>query len=661
MIAFGSARPAGTDFGGWPPAEAYALNGLSEAEEAYPPLVPAPPPPQMAAAACETGHSAAAAVGTGSFATVPVAYVCGSAPRGDAPPVVAVPQSRLALDVFSQSPAAGGAKGKRRRSTFTEAGSGSFAASPPTTPRSETTGFRRVGLVRRNQSAPPLQTSMNCASEKPAALVDQQGSQALAGGDATAGEVNDAAAGEELSPEEAKRAADAAARKRSSRFRGVTKHRRSGRWEAHIWVRLHTARPRDPSPAIPIPHHPPHEPLCGCPAGRRCVSLASKSTWGGARLTLLLHSAPPLLGPRCQQHRRHENPPLGSYEQEEHAAEAFDVAAMKCKAGKVRLNYPVGKYADLIPLMQSCSLDELVMAVRRRPALRGRVGSGGGRRAAWKPRGNSRHAPLVPPPQIRRQSQGFARGTSAFRGVTRHPNSKWEARLGIPGSKHIYLGVFEDEDDAARAYDSALVRLRGPGAATNFLLGHYSRELALWEEKHAAGGQTIDDFESLVQCVEDQAPASRPPTTTIHQITDTLEELLEAKAYLTASLVDGSQATEAAGGGAFSAAELAMEIARTPQSLAPLMLSERPAPMSLNALERVAEDVPLDPSTPGAGGGGRGRSASGKPSAALRFRPTATGMKNTGEAEDMDGEVFDAGGSTMQNGAHIVLLGAAAE
>ena len=109
------------------------------------------------------------------------------------------------------------------------------------------------------------------------------------------------------------------------------------------------------------------------------MSLASKSTWGGARLTLLLHSAPPLLGPRCQQHRRHENPPLGSYEQEEHAAEAFDVAAMKCKAGKVRLNYPVGKYADLIPLMQSCSLDELVMAVRRRPALRGRVGSGGGR------------------------------------------------------------------------------------------------------------------------------------------------------------------------------------------------------------------------------------------------------------------------------------------
>jgi len=28
-----------------------------------------------------------------------------------------------------------------------------------------------------------------------------------------------------------------AGRKRSSRFRGVTKHRRSGRYEAHVWVR----------------------------------------------------------------------------------------------------------------------------------------------------------------------------------------------------------------------------------------------------------------------------------------------------------------------------------------------------------------------------------------------------------------------------------------
>ena len=94
---------------------------------------------------------------------------------------------------------------------------------------------------------------------------------------------------------------------------------------------------------------------------------------------------------------------------------------------------------------------------------------------------------------VRRQSQGFARGTSTYRGVTRHPNGRWEARLGVPGSKHVYLGLFESEtargarfissgnlrsthafsslpslQEAARAYDRALVRLRGASATTNF-------------------------------------------------------------------------------------------------------------------------------------------------------------------------------------------------
>ena len=33
--------------------------------------------------------------------------------------------------------------------------------------------------------------------------------------------------------------------------------------------------------------------------------------------------------------------------------------------------------------------------------------------------------------------------------------------------QHIYLGLFSTEAAAARAYDSSLVRLRGPSAATN--------------------------------------------------------------------------------------------------------------------------------------------------------------------------------------------------
>ena len=61
---------------------------------------------------------------------------------------------------------------------------------------------------------------------------------------------------------------------RSSKYRGVTKHRRSGRWEAHIWVK---------------------------DLGRQVY--------------------------------------LGGYEHEEHAAEAYDVAALKCKGCRVKTNF----------------------------------------------------------------------------------------------------------------------------------------------------------------------------------------------------------------------------------------------------------------------------------------------------------------------------------
>ncbi|QDZ21216.1 AP2-like ethylene-responsive transcription factor [Chloropicon primus] len=167
----------------------------------------------------------------------------------------------------------------------------------------------------------------------------------------------------------------APARSRSSRFRGVTKHRRSGRWEAHIWVRE---------------------------TGKQVY--------------------------------------LGGYEREDHAAEAFDVAALKCKGSKAKINFEIQKYEELLKYIHTITLDELVMAVRR-------------------------------------QSQGFARGSSKFRGVTRHPNGRWEARIGMPGSKHIYLGLFNEEQEAARAYDRALVKLRGGQAATNFSLSNYNEQL----------------------------------------------------------------------------------------------------------------------------------------------------------------------------------------
>ena len=63
---------------------------------------------------------------------------------------------------------------------------------------------------------------------------------------------------------------------------------------------------------------------------------------------------------------------------------------------------------------------------------------------------------------------------------------RWEARIGIPGSKHIYLGLYNDEKEAARMYDAALVRLRGTAAATNFALSDYRLDLAAYHKMQQA-------------------------------------------------------------------------------------------------------------------------------------------------------------------------------
>lgn len=71
---------------------------------------------------------------------------------------------------------------------------------------------------------------------------------------------------------------------------------------------------------------------------------------------------------------------LGGYEHEEHAAEAYDVAALKCKGRKVRINFDLARYSDLLGCMDSISLEELIMAVRRQSQgfSRGEQQGGGG-------------------------------------------------------------------------------------------------------------------------------------------------------------------------------------------------------------------------------------------------------------------------------------------
>ncbi|KAA6424330.1 MAG: AP2-like ethylene-responsive transcription factor AIL5-like [Trebouxia sp. A1-2] len=85
-----------------------------------------------------------------------------------------------------------------------------------------------------------------------------------------------------------------------------------------------------------------------------------------------------------------------------------------------------------------------------------------------------------------------ASSTSTYKGVTKHRSTgKFEAHLwdsshirivkkkgGRTRGKQIYLGGFDTEQAAAKAYDIASLKFWGCGTETNFPVSHYAQEIA---------------------------------------------------------------------------------------------------------------------------------------------------------------------------------------
>ncbi|KAK9671080.1 hypothetical protein RND81_12G005300 [Saponaria officinalis] len=204
--------------------------------------------------------------------------------------------------------------------------------------------------------------------------------------------------------------------KRSSIYRGVTRHRWTGRYEAHLW---------------------------------------DKSTWNQ------------------NQNKKGKQVYLGAYDDEEAAARAYDLAALKYWGPGTLINFPVTDYSRDLEEMQNVSREEYLASLRRK-------------------------------------SSGFSRGIAKYRALS---SGRWEPTLGRKIGTEYLQGVSHGKGEGIAAESeypggfpierkidlTGYIKWWGPNKSRQSDIKHSSTEDASSELKSLERGNQSTDPYSMPQ------------------------------------------------------------------------------------------------------------------------------------------------------------------